>query len=121
MTTLPTIIDTGSADTACCAPAAETMMDDETAHDLARVFKALGDPNRVKLLSLITASTTGEMCICDLTEPIELSQPTISHHMKLLVEAGLVTREKRGKWAYYRSTTGALTDATRALTTRQSS
>lgn len=121
MTTLPIIIDTGSADAACCAPAAETIMDDATADDLAKVFKALGEPNRVKLFSLITASATGEMCVCDLTEPVGLSQPTVSHHMKILVEAGLVTREQRGKWAYYQPTIGILTDAARALTTRQSS
>lgn len=76
-------------------------MDDHAAETLARVFKALGDPNRVKLLSLIAAADGGEACICDLTEPVGLSQPTVSHHMKQLVEAGLVTREQRGRWAYF--------------------
>jgi len=71
------------------------------AEAIARVFKALGDPTRVRLLSLIGASEGGEACICDLIEPVGLTQPTVSHHMKLLVEAGLVTREQRGKWAYF--------------------
>ena len=66
------------------------------------MFKALGDPTRVRLLSLIAATTGGEACACDLIEPVGLSQPTVSHHMKLLVDAGLVSREQRGKWAYYR-------------------
>ncbi|QIK77384.1 winged helix-turn-helix transcriptional regulator [Nocardioides piscis] len=75
---------------------------DEAAETLARMFKALGDPTRVRLVSMIAASADGEACICDMTEPVGLSQPTVSHHMKLLVEAGLVTREQRGRWAYYR-------------------
>ena len=66
------------------------------------MFKALGDPTRVKLLSTDRRRPGGEACICDMTEPVGLSQPTVSHHMKLLVESGLATREQRGKWAYYR-------------------
>lgn len=69
---------------------------------LAATFKALADPARVKLLSLIAATRDGEACICDLTAPVGLSQPTVSHHMRLLVDAGLVSREQRGRWAYYR-------------------
>ncbi|GGF45478.1 putative transcriptional regulator, ArsR family protein [Microbacterium sorbitolivorans] len=99
----------------CCAPLTTHVIDDQAATSLSRVFKALGDPSRVKLFSLIVASKDGEMCICDLTEPVGLSQPTVSHHMKLLVEAGLVTREQRGRWAYYQPTAAALTDATRTL------
>lgn len=86
----------------CCSPVTGGIVTDETAETLARMFKALGDPTRVKLLSLIAAAEDGEACICDMTEPVGLSQPTVSHHMKLLVEAGLATREQRGKWAYYR-------------------
>ncbi len=71
----------------------------------------LGDPTRVRLLSLIAATAGGEACICNLTEPVGLSQPTVSHHMRRLVEAGLVTREQRGKWAYY----AVVEDALRAL------
>ena len=87
---------------ACCSPLTGGALDEETAERLARVFHALGDRHRVRLLSLIAAAEGGEACICDLTAPLGLAQPTISHHMKLLVEAGLVTREQRGKWAYYR-------------------
>jgi len=85
----------------CCSSLTGGVIDDDTAARLARMFKALGDPTRVKLLSLIGAASGGEACICDLTEPVGLSQPTVSHHMKTLVEAGLVMREQRGKWAYY--------------------
>ena len=94
---------TGSEDlAACCSPVTGGIVGDEAAETLARMFKALSDPARVKLLSLIAAAPDDEACICDLTEPVGLSQPTISHHMKLLVAAGLVTREQRGKWAYFR-------------------
>ncbi|MDR1999744.1 MAG: metalloregulator ArsR/SmtB family transcription factor [Frankiaceae bacterium] len=86
----------------CCAlPTGETL-DAETTEALARRFKVLGDPTRVRLLALIAGAAEGEACICDLTDPVGLSQPTVSHHMKLLVDAGLVTREQRGKWAFYR-------------------
>lgn len=112
----PVTTDAASSQATCCTPATDAVVDDATAQNLAKVFKALGDPTRVKLLSLITASTNGEMCVCDLTEPVGLSQPTVSHHMKLLVEAGLVTREQRGRWAYYQPTTGTLTNAARAFT-----
>ncbi len=116
MATLPVTIEPTSAEASCCNPASGGVIDDGTAQDLAKVFKALGDPARVKLLSLIAASPEGELCACDLTEPVGLSQPTVSHHMKLLVEAGLVSREQRGRWAYYRPTTGALVEATENLT-----
>lgn len=111
MSSLPVTIDTTAG--SCCASG--QAMDEGTAQDLAKVFKALGDPTRVKLLSMIVASTNGEMCVCDLTEPVGLSQPTVSHHMKLLVEAGLVTREQRGKWAFYQPTTSTLAEAVSAL------
>lgn len=93
---------------ACCSPVTGGLVSDEAAETLARMFKALGDPTRVKLLSLIAAAADGEACICDMTEPVGLSQPTVSHHMRLLVEAGLATREQRGRWAYYRVAPGAL-------------
>lgn len=99
---------------ACCAPGVQPISDEHAA-ELARVFKALGDPARVKLFSLIAASEAGEMCICDLTGPVGLSQPTVSHHMKLLGDAGLVTREQRGRWAYYAPTPGPLLAAVRHL------
>ncbi|MFC6704435.1 ArsR/SmtB family transcription factor [Flexivirga alba] len=87
---------------ACCSPLTGGVLDEDAAQQLARVFKALGDPTRVRLISLIAAAEGAEACICDLTEPVGLSQPTVSHHMRLLAEAGLVTREQRGKWAYFR-------------------
>lgn len=86
----------------CCAPVTAGVLGLGEAAQLARAFKALGDPSRVRLLSLIAAQDSGDACVCDLTEFVGLSQPTVSHHMKQLVEAGLVTRQKRGKWAYYR-------------------
>jgi len=99
----------------CCATVTGGTLEAADAEQLAHVFKALGDPTRVKLLSLIAASEGGEACICDLTEPVGLSQPTVSHHMKQLVEAGLAAREQRGKWAYYRVVDGALANAARSL------
>jgi ArsR family transcriptional regulator len=87
---------------ACCAPLTSGVLDEDTAEQLARAFRALGDPHRVRLLSMIAAADGGEACICDLTGPVGLSQPTVSHHMKQLAQAGLVTRDQRGKWAYYR-------------------
>ncbi|KQO10503.1 ArsR family transcriptional regulator [Agreia sp. Leaf244] len=91
------------------------MLSAEEAEQLARTFKALGDPTRIRLLSLIAASEDGEACICDLTEPVGLSQPTVSHHMKQLVDAGLAMREQRGRWAYFRVLDDALDRAAQAL------
>lgn len=79
------------------------------------MFKALGDPSRVRLLSLIASAADGEACVCDLIEPVGLSQPTVSHHMKQLADAGLVHREQRGKWAYYRVIDESLTALADAL------
>ena len=73
------------------------------------MFKALADPNRVKLLSMIAAAEDHEACVCDLTAPVGLAQQTISHHMKGLADAGLVAREQRGKWAYYSPVPAAAT------------
>jgi len=100
---------------ACCSPVTGGIVSDETATTLARMFKALGDPTRVKLVSMIAAAPEGEACVCDLIEPVGLSQPTVSHHMRLLVEAGLVTREQRGKWAYYRVVPDVLRSLAAAL------
>jgi ArsR family transcriptional regulator, arsenate/arsenite/antimonite-responsive transcriptional repressor len=93
----------------CCTPVAHGALDVEEARGLARMFRALGDPTRVRLLSLIAAHPEREACICDLIEPVGLSQPTVSHHMKQLVDAGLVVREQRGRWAFYRLVEGQLT------------
>ena len=108
---LPTTIEA----TACCVPRITSALTAEDADRVARVFKALGDPTRVRLLSLIAAGPGGEACICDLTEPVGLSQGTVSHHMKLLADAGLVTREQRGKWAYFALNVDAMDAAAAAL------
>ena len=100
---------------ACCSPLTGGALDEEAAERIARVFRALGDRHRVRLLSLIAAADGGEACVCDLTAPVGLSQPTVSFHMKQLVEAGLVTREQRGKWNYYRVVPEALLAAGAAL------
>jgi ArsR family transcriptional regulator len=86
----------------CCSPLTAGALDAPAAERLARVFKALADPARVRLVSLVAATEGHEACICDLTEPVGLSQPTISHHMKVLTDAGIVVREQRGRWAYFR-------------------
>ncbi len=78
------------------------------AADVARQFKAIADPNRLRLVSLISASQGSEACVCDLTEPLGLGQPTVSHHLKILVDAGILHRDKRGVWAYYSLVPGAL-------------
>lgn len=86
---------------ACCPGGLVRPVAREQAADLAALFKALGDPARVQLLSLIASADGGQACACDLTGPVGLSQPTVSHHLKVLVEAGLVTREQRGTWAWF--------------------
>jgi len=93
---------------ACCSPLAREPLSANSAVELAGILKALADPVRLRLVSLIQAHEDGEACVCDLTEPISLSQPTVSHHLKVLRDAGLVTREKRGVWAYYRIVPAAL-------------
>jgi ArsR family transcriptional regulator len=86
---------------ACCAPL-QSPLSDGDARMLARVLKALADPARLRLVSLIASQPDGEACNCDLIEPLGLSQPTVSHHLRVLHEAGLLSRERRGQWVYYR-------------------
>ncbi|MGW5420857.1 ArsR/SmtB family transcription factor [Streptomyces sp. NPDC003943] len=86
---------------ACCSPMVREPLGEEVAVDLAKMFKALSDPIRLRLLSLIASHEGGEACVCDLTGPFDVSQPTISHHLKVLREAGLVGSERRGTWVYY--------------------
>lgn len=86
---------------ACCTPMVREPLGEEAAVDLARMFKALSDPVRLRLLSLIASHDGGEACVCDLIGPFDVSQPTISHHLKVLREAGLVGSERRGTWVYY--------------------
>lgn len=87
----------------CCSPLAEGRIPAETAGLLAPAFKALGDPVRLQLMSMIASAPDGEACVCDLTPAFDLSGPTISHHLKTLREAGLVDAERRGTWVYYRA------------------
>jgi ArsR family transcriptional regulator len=93
---------------ACCAPLLHEPITASQAAGLARLLKALADPARLRLVSLVAAREGGEACVCDLTEPLGLTQPTISHHLKILVEAGIFTRDKRGVWAYYALVPSAL-------------
>jgi ArsR family transcriptional regulator len=92
----------------CCTPLVGAPLDEHDARALARTLKALADPARLRLLSLLVAHEGAEACVCDLTDPVGLSQPTVSHHLKVLADAGLVTRDKRGVWAYYALVPGAL-------------
>lgn len=87
----------------CCEPVLDVAITEEQANDLATAFKVLADPTRLRLLSLIATATDGEACACDLIEPVGRSQATVSHHLAVLTEAGLVTREQRGKWAWFRA------------------
>ena len=93
---------------ACCAPLLHEPITASQAADLARMFKALADPTRLRLVSMVAAHDGGEACVCELTEPLGLTQPTISHHLKILVDAGIFTRDKRGDWAYYSLVPAAL-------------
>src|ERR1700742_2550040 len=93
---------------ACCSPLGREPMSQEQAEQIAPLLKALADPVRLRLMSLVASHEGGEACICDLNPMFDLSQPTISHHLKVLHEAGLLEREKRGVWVYYRARTEAL-------------
>ena len=99
----------------CCGPLTGDVISPGDAEQLARKFKALADPTRVRLLSLIAAHAGGDACICDLIDPGALSQPTVPHHMKQLADAGLVTRSQRGKWAYYRIVDDTLASLSAAI------
>ena len=92
----------------CCSPITKEVLNQENADSLARAIKALADPARLRIVSMIAAHEDGEACVCDLTEPLGLSQPTVSHHLKVLTEAGYLSRSKRGTWAYYRLVPGSL-------------
>lgn len=102
----------------CCPSLAEAPLSHSEAAALARRFAALADPARLRLLSLIAAHDQGEVCACDLVEPLGRSQPTVSHHLKVLREAGLVEGERRGTWIWYRAVLGALAELRQALGTQ---
>ena len=101
---------------ACCAPLAKEPLSAEVAGRIAPLLKALADPVRLRLLSMVASHGDGEACVCDLNDAFDLSQPTVSHHLKVLHDAGLVTREKRGSWAYYRAVPARLAAVAAALT-----
>ena len=87
----------------CSPPLAREPLDAEQAAGVAHVFKALGDPVRLRILSIVASHAGGEVCVCDINDAFELSQPTISHHLKVLKEVGLLTSERRASWVYYRA------------------
>ena len=93
---------------ACCSPLTRAPLGHDEAERIAPLLKALADPVRLRLLSLVASHEGGEACVCDLTDAFDLSQPTISHHLKVLHEVGLLDREKRGVWVYYRARTEAM-------------
>jgi len=99
----------------CCPSILEAPLSEPDATALAKRFGALSDPARLRLLSLIAARSEGEVCACDLVTPLGRSQPTVSHHLKVLREAGLIEGEKRGTWVWYRVVPGAVADLERAL------
>jgi ArsR family transcriptional regulator len=99
----------------CCPPIVAEALTTENAADLARAFKALGDPVRLRVLSLIAARSGGEVCVCEITDAFELTGPTISHHLRVLREAGLVDSQRRGTWVYYRIVPAKLAALSRLL------
>lgn len=100
---------------ACCPQLFDQSLSEDEAALAARAFKALADPTRVRMLSMIASAESGEACVCDLTDGIDLSQPTVSHHLKVLLDAGLLERERRASWAYYRVRRDAVRDLARVL------
>jgi len=100
---------------ACCSPLLSEPLSAETAERISPLLKALADPVRLRLLSLVAAHESGEACVCDLNEAFDLSQPTISHHLKVLHEVGLLDRTKRGTWVYYAVRREALADVAALL------
>ncbi|MDV7354548.1 metalloregulator ArsR/SmtB family transcription factor [Rhodococcus oxybenzonivorans] len=101
----------------CCSPLVREPLTEDWAGDLARMFKALGDPVRLRLLSLVASHAGGEACVCDISETFDLSQPTISHHLKVLRSAGLLDCERRGTWVYYWVVPSALQQLSAVLLT----
>ncbi|UJA07767.1 ArsR/SmtB family transcription factor [Streptomyces collinus] len=111
------VLGRGDEGGACCPGLATAPLDEDRAAELAKPFKALGDPVRLRLLSMIASRAGGEVCVCDLTPAFDLSQPTISHHLKLLRQAGLIDCERRGTWVYYRALPATLDRLAAVLTT----
>ena len=101
----------------CCSPVVGQVITPDEAETLATSLKAVADPVRLRLISLVAAHADAEACVCDLTDPVGLSQPTVAHHLKVLVDAGSFPREQRGRWAYYRLVPDTLSSIARLLTT----
>lgn len=114
MTQLLEVTDVSDSAT-CCASTGGVPLTSVEAEQLAGRLKALADPTRLRLLSIVAASEATEACVCDLIDPVGLSQPTVSHHLKVLTTAGFLTRSQRGTWAYYRLVPGALAEASARL------
>lgn len=93
---------------ACCAPITREPITPGNAESMAKTLRALADPARLRLISMVAAHEGEEACVCDLTEPLGLSQPTVSHHLRVLTDAGFLSRSKRGTWAYYKLVPGTL-------------
>src|ERR1039458_5238376 len=103
------LLPSGQGDpVACCPPLSREPLSRAQAEQVAPLLKALADPVRLRLMSLVASHPGGEACVCDLADAFDLSQPTISHHLKVLHDSGLLDRDKRGVWVYYRARTGAL-------------
>jgi ArsR family transcriptional regulator, arsenate/arsenite/antimonite-responsive transcriptional repressor len=109
------LIDVTASAAACCAPLSASPLSVAEADQLAAQLKALADPTRLRLVSMLLASENGEACTCDVTEPLGVSQPTVSHHFRKLAEAGIVTGDRRGTWTYYRVVPEALTAIARVI------
>jgi ArsR family transcriptional regulator len=109
------LLEIASSTLICCPPILTETISEEDAVIAAGIFKALADPARVRLLSAIASGGPEGVCVCELTEPMDLSQPTVSHHLKVLYEAGLVDRERRGTWVYYTPRREAIELVSKAL------
>ena len=115
--TIQTRPELSLAASAACCPLLREPLSASQAADLAHILKALADPARLRLVSMVAAHEGGEACVCDLTDPLGLTQPTVSHHLKVLLDAGIFTRQKRGKWAYYALVPSALEALSAVLST----
>lgn len=116
LTNTSTLVNIGTVDVdTCCTPISQPLGVEE-AEETARLLKVVADPARLRILSMLARSGDNEICVCDLTEPLGLSQPTVSHHMKVLREAGLTESERRGKWVYHRLVPERLSQISSALT-----
>jgi len=100
---------------ACCPQVLRNPLDAQEAEEMAQALRVIADPTRLRVLSILASAENQEGCVCDLTEPLGVGQPTVSHHLKVLSEAGLVTREQRGRWVFYRLSADRLAFIRRAL------